>query len=381
MFSKTEINTGRQIEFDYLKGWFIPLILLIHSFQLMGGQAAETPAYKVIYIAATMTGSAIFLFVLGLGSTYSKRSAWQQIGYGVKLIILEFLWNALALAAPLLLGMGLRQVASAETNWDAVFERIPMYLQYINIFFIAGVCYLLIALLRCLKMPTWGYFLLALFFMIVNPFLYMNGKSTGYELLDYVLATFAGGRPGVSLCTLAHIPYALLGVGFGKLLRLTENKGRLYASMVLPLCGIIIAYLIYSFSINTGLNEWYAYARSGYVYPGTLKALANCACVLLTAAAMYAVRNWIVKLRPLHNALLHFSRWNTPYYAVHPFYYSLLSALVLLAPVSASVCLLLTPVNWLLCYVTICIYKRIKNRYKTRFLRKTELEVTTDVNR
>ena len=137
MFSKTEINTGRQIEFDYLKGWFIPLILLIHSFQLMGGQAAETPAYKVIYIAATMTGSAIFLFVLGLGSTYSKRSAWQQIGYGVKLIILEFLWNALALAAPLLLGMGLRQVASAETNWDAVLERIPMYLQYINIFFIA----------------------------------------------------------------------------------------------------------------------------------------------------------------------------------------------------------------------------------------------------
>ena len=50
MFAKTEINTGRQIEFDYLKGWFIPLILLIHSFQLMGGSIAETPAYKVVYI-------------------------------------------------------------------------------------------------------------------------------------------------------------------------------------------------------------------------------------------------------------------------------------------------------------------------------------------
>ncbi len=381
MFAKTEVNTGRQIEFDYLKGWFIPLILLIHSFQLMGGRAAETSAYKVVYIVATMTGSAIFLFILGLGSTYSKRSVRQLAGYGVRLILLEFVWNAFALVAPLLLGMGLRQIVGTETNWDAVLERIPMYLQYINIFFIAGVCYLLIALLRCLKMPTWGYFLLALVFMIVNPFLYMNGKSTGYELLDYVLTTFAGGRSGVSLCTLAHIPYALLGVGFGKVLRLTENKGRLYASLALPLGGIVIIYLIYSFSVNSGLDEWYAYARNGYVYPGTLKALANCACVLLAAAAMYAVRNQIVKLRPLHNALLHFSKWNTPYYAVHPFYYSLLSALVLLAPLSASVCWLLTPVNWLLCYVTICVYNRIINRYKTGRSHKTELEVVTDVNR
>jgi len=364
VFAKAEINTGRQIEFDYLKGWFIPLILLIHSFQLMGGAIAETPAYKVVYILSTMTGSAIFLFVLGLGTTYSRRSNKQLVKDGVRLIILEFVWNALALAVPLLLGMGLRQLFGAQTNWDAVFERVPMYLQYINIFFIAGVCYLLIALLRRLKLPTWGYFLLALLFMIVNPFLYMNDKSTGYELLDYILTTFAGGRSGVSLCTLAHIPYALLGVGFGKVLRRTENKGKLYASLALPLGVIVIVYLVCSFSINSGLDEWYSYARSGYVYPGTLKALANCACVLLTSAAMYALRNFIAKLRPLHKAFIHLSRWNTPYYAVHPFYYSLLSALVLLAPLSATVCAILTPINWLLCYLTIRIYNTIRFRYK-----------------
>lgn len=364
MFAKTEINTGRQIEFDYLKGWFIPLILLIHSFQLMGGSIAETPAYKVVYIVSTMTGSAIFLFVLGLGTTYSRRSDKQLVGDGVRLILLEFVWNALALVVPLLLGMGLRQMVGAQINWDAVFERVSTYLQYINIFFIAGVCYLLLALLHFLKLPTWGYFLLALLFMIVNPFLYMNDKSTGYEALDYILTTFAGGRSGVSLCTLAHIPYALLGVGFGKVLRRTENKGKFYGLLALPLVGIIAVYLIYSFSVNSGFDEWYSYARSGYVYPSTLKALANCACVLLASAAMYAMRNLIAKLKPLHNALIHLSRWNTPYYAVHPFYYSLLSALVLLAPLSAIVCLVLTPVNWLLCYLTLRIYNKIKIGYR-----------------
>ncbi len=29
MFAKTDVNTGRQVEFDYMKGLFIPLILLI----------------------------------------------------------------------------------------------------------------------------------------------------------------------------------------------------------------------------------------------------------------------------------------------------------------------------------------------------------------
>ena len=364
MFTKTEINTERQIEFDYLKGWFIPLILLFHSFQLMGGAIAETPAYKVVYIMSTMTGSAIFLFVLGLGTTYSRRSDKQLVGDGVRLIILELVWNAFALVAPLLLGMGLRQIVGAQTNWDAVLERVPMYLQYINIFFIAGVCYLLLALLRYFKLPTWGYFLLSLLFMIVNPFIYMNDKSTGYEFLDYILTTFAGGRSGVSLCTLAHIPYALLGVGFGKVLRHTENKGKLYASIALPMVGVIAVYLIYSFSVNSGLDEWYSYARSGYVYPGTLKALANCACVLLSSATLYVVRNCIAKIKPLHNALIHLSRWNTPYYAVHPFYYSLLSVLVLLVPLSATVCVLLTPINWFLCYLTLWVYNKIRSRYK-----------------
>ena len=36
---KEEVNIGRQVEFDYLKGLFVPMIILIHAFQLMGGTA------------------------------------------------------------------------------------------------------------------------------------------------------------------------------------------------------------------------------------------------------------------------------------------------------------------------------------------------------
>ena len=62
---KEEVNIGRQVEFDYLKGLFVPMIILIHAFQLMGGTAE--PFYEVFYPVCTLTGSTIFLFVMGLG--------------------------------------------------------------------------------------------------------------------------------------------------------------------------------------------------------------------------------------------------------------------------------------------------------------------------
>lgn len=362
MLAKTDVNTGRQIEFDYLKGLFIPFILLIHAFQMLGGAASLVPAYKITYIAATMTGSAIFLFVLGLGTTYSRRTTQQLVKDGIRLIVLEFVWNVLSLAAPMIIGQALRSFIGAAADWDTTWARIPMMLQYINIFFMAGICYLLLALLRRLKLPTWGYFALALLFILVNPFLYLNGKTTGNAVLDYVLGTFAGGRSGVSLCTLAHIPYALLGVGFGRILRRTTDKRKLYKTIAPPLLSVVIVYFIYSLSINTGLDTFYTYSGSGYVYPGTLRALANCSCVLLAAGSLYALKDRIGSIKPLHSALLHLSRWNTPYYAVHPFFYGLFTSLALYAPYSAAACLLLTPINWALCYLTL----RLWNVYKSR---------------
>ena len=84
MFAKTEVNTGRQVEFDYLKALFIPMILLIHAFQVLGGDTFPVPAYRITYMVATMTGSAIFLFVMGLGSTYSRRTEKQLAKDGIK---------------------------------------------------------------------------------------------------------------------------------------------------------------------------------------------------------------------------------------------------------------------------------------------------------
>lgn len=362
MFDSKEINTGRQIEFDYMKGLFIPMILLIHAFQMLGGSASLVPAYKITYILATMTGSAIFMFVLGLGSAYSRRTNSQLVKDGLKMLLCQLVWNVLALGLPMIIGQLLRALFGLETAWTTTWERMPMMIEYINVFFIAGISYLLLALLRQIGVPTWAYFALALGFVFVNPFLYMDGKSTGIAALDYLLTMFAGGRPAISLCCLAHMPYVLLGVGFGRLLRRTSDKARLYKIIAVPASAILIAYFIYAISANNGLDQLYAFSGSGYKYPGSLRALANCSSVMLMAGTLYALRNKIAALKPLHALLMHLNKQTTPYYAVHPFYYGLFSALALYAPYGAVACLGFAPVVWGLCFVTITAWDRLRTR-------------------
>ena len=361
MFAKTDVNTGRQVELDYMKGLFVPMILFIHAFQMLGGLSA---AYQVIYIIATMTGAAIFMFVLGVGSVYSKKTDKQLALYGVKLIIMEFVWNALTLALPMILGQLARMVTGFTPNWAETWARIPVMLQYINVFFIAGMCYFVIVLLRKLKVPAIGYIILAMVLFVIDPHLYMLEKSTGNAVADYILTTFVGGRDAVSLTFIALVPHAILGVGFGKLLRRTENKGKLYGLLAVPLLLIVVCYFVYAIKTHTDLDSLYVYSDMGYNYPSVLRAFANASSVLLLAGLLYALRNLIAKAKPVHNTLMQFCRNNTPYYAIHPFYYCCITAAAAYVPFSAGFCTAVSVVVGVLCYGAILLWNRIKTRRK-----------------
>ena len=364
MFAETDINTGRQVELDYMKGLFVPMILFIHAFQMLGGPDAIAAPYKIIYIIATMTGAALFMFVLGVGTAFSGKSNKALALYGVKLILMEFLWNALSLALPMVLSQFFRMSAGFTPAWEETRMRVPIMLTYINVFFIAGMCYLVIALLRKLRLPTIWYGGLAIILFIIGPFLYMDGKTTGNEVLDYILTTFTGGRDAVSLTFISLLPHALLGVSFGKLLRRTENKGRLYGILALPLSLIVVGYFAYAITTHTDLTSLYSYSDMGYVYPGVLRAFANASSVLLLAGLLYALRNIISGSNAVHKFLMQFCRNNTPYYAIHPFYYCCITATAAYLPFSFGFCAAMSVVVGVLCYGTILLWHRFKNKLK-----------------
>ncbi len=366
MFAKTDVNTGRQVELDYMKGLFVPMILFIHAFQMLGGTDALVPAYEIIYIIATMTGAAIFMFVLGVGSVYSKKSDKQLAMYGVKLVIMEFVWNALTLTLPMIIGQLIRMATGFVPNWEETWMRLPVMLEYINVFFIAGMCYFVIVICRKLKLSAMWYFILAAVLFIVDPYLYMYDKTTGNAAIDYILKTFVGGRDAVSLTFISLLPHALLGVGFGKVLRRTENKGKLYGVLAIPLALIVIGYFVYAITTHPDLYSLFIYSDMGYVYPGVLRAFANASSVILLAGMLYALRNVIKKCDPLHKLIMQFCRNNTPYYAIHPFYYCCIGATAAYATFSAGVCCIMAVVVGVLCYGTILLWERIRKRYEIK---------------
>ena len=83
------------------------------------------------------------------------------------------------------------------------------------------------------------------------------------------------------------------------------------------------------------------------------------------AGVLYGLRGWIAKVKPLHGLLIHLNKETTPYYAVHPFYFGLISALVMYVPFSAIGCVGLMPVVWGLCYLTIVLWNRRKKKHIT----------------
>lgn len=366
LLDKNEINTGRQFEFDYLKGLFIPMILFIHAFQMLDGTA--NPVYRFIYVFCTLTGSTIFLFVMGLGSMYSKRSPGRLAVDGLKLLLWQLLWNLFSMLLPLIIGQGIR--AGLGLSMEC-FETAKMFakmsVEYINIFFIAGVSYLLLALLKLLKCSGTGYLILAIIFTVMSPALYMTDQKTGIEVLDYILTMFAGGRMAVSLCFLPNFAYVMWGAWFGLILRRCPDKGKLYSVLSPGAFVLVAAYFITMLVSHENLNAFYTSFDFEYVFPGTFRMLANVSCTLLCAAVLYELYPVISSAKRADNALMHISRKTSQYYAIHPFFYMLVFSVKGFTSSGFLLCFAIFIVTSVGCFYVIKLYDLLLKKFTAKF--------------
>jgi len=212
VFSKEEINTKRQEEFDYLKGLFMVFIFGIHAFQAT--LTEPDLCMKILYGFATMSGAALFMFVMGLGSVYSRNSnAGILAKNGVKMIAYQYLNNGLYLAALAIPYPFVKNILSGEES-EMFHFLIEVYIQYINIFFMTGVIYLLLALLKKLKMPVAGYAIVGFISAFVSPLI--AGTPVDVPVLGYIFKLLIGQDLFTSFIPLYFVSYVLIGVVFGK---------------------------------------------------------------------------------------------------------------------------------------------------------------------
>lgn len=321
IISSKEVNIGRQEEFDYLKGIFMIFIFLIHSFQAT--MSDESSFVSGIYMFATMSGAAIFIFVMGFGSTYSKRAdAGDLAKNGVRMVIYQYLNNLLYIAS---LALPYPFVASSlsEAGLDNFSLSMWAYFQYTNIFFITGILYLVLAALKKLGLPTIGYLCLGVLAGFIAPFLY--GVPVDVPVLGYIVTLLIGDAMFVSFTPLYFLSYALIGVAAGRLYRRLNDKKAFYRKM-LPVCSATAAawWIFIFYKYGGDFRAMRPDMGYGYTHPDLWRVAASLAHIFVFAAVIYFICS---RGKERHAApdpksriarqILYYSRHISKYYALH----------------------------------------------------------------
>ena len=364
VFSKDEVNTGRQREFDYLKGFMMILIFIIHAFQ--GTLSPKDDVMRSVYIFNSMSGAAVFIFVMGFGTAYSRRaSPGEFTKSGIRFVVYQYLNNFAYLAAyllplPFIIG------SLSQESLDTVNLGTEIYVQYTNIFFISGIFYLIFALLSKLKANTLVYVIIGTAAAAAAPFIY--GKAPDIPVLGYIIRLMIGEASFVSFTPLYFLSYAMYGAAFGRIFRKVRDKKKFYLYLM-PVCAVIAAvwWILFFVQNGTDLTELYNIVYVTYTHPDAWHVAASMAHIFLMSGLIFFIVDAAGNKEPRNIAakqLLYYNKHISKYYAIHMLTYLLASALHFYQPFESWQCWLLT----LLCMVTTEIIVRGYNAVYDRIM-------------
>ncbi len=321
IFSKEEINNGRQREFDYLKGIFMLIIYLIHAFQ-----ATLSPQDSVtgwIYMFATMSGAAIFIFVMGIGTVYSRNATPAEfVKSGIRMTVYQYLNNMLYVAA-LLIPYPFVSGNLSESGTENLWFLVKIYIQYTNIFFITGIIYLVLALLKKLGVKTVWYVIIGAAVGIIAPFVY--GTPVDVPVIGYLIKLLIGDADFVSFTPLYFLSYALFGVAFGRALRHVKDKIKFYRMLTASAAAVVVVWWTLAFvKYGSDLSEMQAVFSVAYTSPNLWHVAASLAHIIIFAAIVFFIEERRRKdgglyepKNPFAKQLLYYSRHISKYYALH----------------------------------------------------------------
>lgn len=315
-----EVNVGRQRELDLVKGFLMVMIIFIHSFQTIAGmEAAESNVHKIMFGLFMPTGACLYLFTMGFGSVFTRHSQPKDmVKNGLKLIFYQGLSN-LCYAAVIVISFSIRNLITGEVPGSRELYEANLYsmLTFVNIFFISGMCYLILALYKKIGVKLAGYIISAVIVGIVSPFTGLLVSDN--QALNWILDMTFGGKGETSFCFFPYLSYVFLGYAFGKVIRrVPENeKGNFYKRSGI-ICGIIVAVWVIGCIIShPGIDELFQYMSGQYRIPGLAKVIGSFCTIMLVFAVSYLIMPVMEKWKFVYNKLCYYSKQISKMYAVH----------------------------------------------------------------
>ncbi len=360
-----------------MKGIFMLFIYFIHAFQATN--STKSPVASVLYIFATMSGAAIYIFIAGFGVSYQDRSTPGTLAIrGIRMIGFQYLTNLLYVLSLLIPYPIVRNALSTEGE-ETFHIMLWIYLQFINIFFITGMIYLVMALLKKLRIPLIAYPFLAIVAAILAPLLY--GIPLKLPVIGYVLSLLIGEAPFVSFTPLYFLSYALIGVAVGKLYRRIRDKRLFYQRLIVVCLAVIFVWWVtVALRIFGSSEEWgdvtdilsfEMIMDDAYSCPDIWHVTASLAHIGLFAGVLYFIEASLKKKRldpesrgRIASEFLFISKNISKYYAIHLIVYLVAFGLHGYLGFDSRFCLLLMLISMIVTEVIVRIWLRIQNLVK-----------------
>lgn len=315
-----EVNVGRQRELDLVKGFLMIMIVFIHSFQtIAGAEAAESSVHKIMFALFIPTGACLYLFTMGFGSAFTRHSQPKDmVKNGVKLLFYQGLSN-LCYVAIMTICFNIRNSITGEAAGSRELYNANLYsmLTFVNIFFIAGMCYLVLAIYRKLNVKLSGYIISTVIVGIISPFTGLLVSDN--PALNWILDMTFGGKGETSFCFFPYLSYVFLGYVFGKVIRrVPENeKGNFYKKSGVVCGTVAVVWFICCIVLHPGIEGFFNYMIGQYRVPGLAKVTGSFCSIILVFAIAFWIMPIMEKWKFGYNKLCYFSKQISKMYAVH----------------------------------------------------------------
>ena len=218
------VNTKRQTEFDYVKTLALFFMVIIHVLE----EISSYGAYEVMPVGfwenlvefgAGPLAAPAYMCAMGVGIIYSRRREPSDLfRRGVRLLIL---------AAGLNLARGLIPTASVSAIRGTIDPDRLFYLTFnVDILHLAGLSFLLTALLRKLRVPPLAFVPVAIVMQIVGNLLPPLTEDCPVPL--YILGSLFHTSPLSAFPLLICYIHVAVGIAFGDILIRQKELERFY---------------------------------------------------------------------------------------------------------------------------------------------------------
>jgi uncharacterized membrane protein len=244
LFSLERVNGGRQIELDIAKGFAIAFMVLVHCLEELSALELTRSTY-VIQVLGRPFAAPVFMFALGVGLVYSRRSSARDLALrGVRTLILAYVLNLVRDSLPLM-------VLWKRTGDPELLHEAVVYLFGVDILSFAGLVFLFFAAAKALKFKL-GHYIVSGIIMSGANMVLLNyvPQST---VLNVFLGSFWGTNENTWFPFLTWIVYPLSGYVFGQYLIRCRDKKRLYTLTLQGCLSVLGLFVVYSLARESNL--------------------------------------------------------------------------------------------------------------------------------